>query len=43
VIVETLDAIERKMWRAAERARSGDATAELLQDRRLEVERDIEA
>ena len=33
VIVEPLDAVERKMWRAAARARPGDATSELLEDR----------
>jgi AbrB family looped-hinge helix DNA binding protein len=38
VIVEPLDAIEGKMWRAAARARSGDATAELLEERRREAE-----
>jgi len=37
VIVEPLDAIERKMWRAAARGRQGDATAELLEDRRREA------
>ena len=36
VIVEPLDAIERKMWRAAARARPGDATSDLLEDRRRE-------
>lgn len=40
VIVEPLDAIERKMWRAAARARSGDATSELLEDRRSESDGD---
>lgn len=40
VIVEPLDAIERKMWRAAARARAGDATAELLEDRRREANHD---
>lgn len=40
VIVEPLDAIERKMWRAAARARPGDATAELLEDRRREANHD---
>lgn len=43
VIVESLDAIERKMWRAAARTRAGDATAELLQDRRREAEREAGA
>ncbi len=37
VIVEPLDTIERKMWRAAARARPGDATAELLEERRREA------
>jgi len=37
VIVEPLAAIERKMWRAAARARPGDATSELLDDRRREA------
>ncbi|MEP7378020.1 MAG: AbrB/MazE/SpoVT family DNA-binding domain-containing protein [Chloroflexota bacterium] len=36
VIVEALDSIERKMWRAAGRGPRGDATAELLADRRRE-------
>jgi len=40
VIVEPLEAIERKMWRAAARAKAGDATSELLADRRREAERD---
>jgi AbrB family looped-hinge helix DNA binding protein len=40
VIVEPLDAIERRMWRAAARSRTGDATSELLEDRRQEVDRD---
>jgi len=40
VIVEPLDAIERKMWRAAARARPGDATSELLEDRRRETDGD---
>lgn len=40
VIVEPLDAIERKMWRAAARARPGDATSELLEDRRREADGD---
>ena len=43
VIVEPLESIERKMWRAAARARAGDATSELLDDRRLEAEGDGEA
>ena len=38
VIVEPLDTIERTMWRAAARARPGDATAELLEERRREAE-----
>ncbi len=38
VIVEPLDAIERKMWRAAARARPGDATSDLLDDRRREAD-----
>lgn len=37
VIVEPLDTIERKMWRAAARGRPGDATAELLEERRREA------
>lgn len=37
VIVEPLDTIERKMWWAAARARPGDATAELLEERRREA------
>ena len=37
VIVEPLDTIERKMWRAAARARPGDAAAELLEERRREA------
>jgi AbrB family looped-hinge helix DNA binding protein len=41
VIVEPLDSIERKMWRAASRGRKGDATADLLDDRRREAERDV--
>lgn len=40
LIVEPLDVIERTMWRAAARARPGDATAELLEDRRREAGRD---
>ena len=40
VIVESLDAIERKLWRDAARAKRGDATAELLADRRREVQRE---
>ena len=43
VIVEPLDSIERKMWRAAARARPGDATAELLEERRREAERESPA
>ena len=43
VIVEPLESIERKMWRAAARARPGDATSELLEDRRLEAYGDGEA
>lgn len=42
VILEPLESIERKMWRAAARSRKGDATAELLADRRREVEIDLE-
>ena len=38
VIVEPMDTIERTMWRAAARARPGDATAELLEERRREAE-----
>lgn len=38
VIVEPLDTIERKMWRAAARARPGDAASELLEERRREAE-----
>ncbi len=40
VIVEPLETIERKMWRAASRARPGDATSELLEDRRREAKAD---
>jgi bifunctional DNA-binding transcriptional regulator/antitoxin component of YhaV-PrlF toxin-antitoxin module len=43
VIVEPLDAIERRMWRMAARSRPGDATAELLEDRRREAEREAQA
>jgi bifunctional DNA-binding transcriptional regulator/antitoxin component of YhaV-PrlF toxin-antitoxin module len=43
VIVESLDAIERRMWRIAARSRPGDATAELLEDRRREAEREAQA
>ena len=42
VILEPLESIERKMWRSAEKARGGDATAELLEDRRRESERQNE-
>ena len=38
VIVEPLDTIERTMWRTAARARPGDATAELLEERLREAE-----
>jgi len=43
LIVEPLDVIERTMWRAAARARRGNATAELLEDRRREAGRDSPA
>lgn len=36
VILESLDSIERKMWRLAERSGGGDATTDLLEDRRRE-------
>lgn len=42
VILESLDAIEQRLWNTAAHARSGDATAELLADRRREVEQDSE-
>lgn len=40
VILEPLDSIEHKMWSQAEKSRPGDATAELLDDRRREAETD---
>ncbi len=39
VILESLDAIERRLWSSATHARVGDATADLLVDRRREVEK----
>jgi len=43
VIVEPLDVIEGKMWQVAARSRPGDATTELLEDRRREAEREAQA
>ncbi|MGH2418367.1 MAG: AbrB/MazE/SpoVT family DNA-binding domain-containing protein [Candidatus Limnocylindria bacterium] len=42
VILESLDAIEQKLWRAARLGLEGDATTTLLADRRREVSQETD-